>query len=195
MSNVKRIFVLLVLVYVCLLDLRVWLEAGMTTHMGVLIPSLIICISLVLLRIWPRVAEWGRRYRYSLIWFVLFSMMLWMLPRLLDASLYEPMVSVLKWLTLPLVGMALVLCWRHLPWLLRAVLHLEAIATLLRLGWLYMAAPQEYCISYGIDDQNRLGYLLLIYAVVYGGILGLRVMFVDNNNLSRYRIGIFANCD
>jgi hypothetical protein len=153
----------------------------------VLIPSLIIwggCGALLLLRTRPWVSEWGLRYRYSLLWFTLFGIMLWMLPRLLDASLYVPTLSVMKWLTLPLAGIALVLCWRHLPWLLRAFLHLEAIATLLRLGWLYMAAPQEYCVSYGIDDQNRLGYLFLVYATVYGGMLGLRVMFVDNKNQS-----------
>ncbi len=183
LSSVKRAQMLLVLVYGSLLEFRAWLESGMTTHMGVLIPSLIIwggCGSLLLLRARPWVAEWGRRYRYGLLWFTLFGIMLWMLPRLLDASLYAPALSVLKWLTLPLTGMALVLSWRHLPWLLRAFLHLEAIATLLRLGWLYMAAPQEYCISYGIDDQQHLGYLLLVYAAVYGGVLGLRVMFVAN---------------
>lgn len=184
---VKHYYVLLALVYICLLVLRHWLESAMLRHMGILIPALLIwggCGSLLLLRARPSMMEWGRRYRYSLLWFALFGIIFWMLPRLLDASLYIPTLSVLKWLTLPLVGMALVLCWRHLPWLLRAFLHLEAIATLLRLGWLYMAAPQEYCVSYGINDQQRLGYLLLLYAAAYGSMIGLRVLFVDNKNLN-----------
>lgn len=152
----------------------------MTMHMGLLIPLLIVwggSVALRLRRQQPGLAAWGRRYRASLLLFGIFTILLWMLPRLLDASLYARDMAVLKWLTLPLAGAALVLCWRHLPWLLRAVLHLEVIATLLRLGWLYLVAPQEYCVSYGIDDQQHLGYLLIAYAAVYGGMLGLRVMF------------------
>jgi len=184
-GGIKRVSVLLAMVYACLLLARAWLESSMTMHMGVLIPALLIwggCGSLSLLRARPWVTEWARYYRYSLLCFALFGMLLWMLPRLLDASLYEPLPSVLKWISLPLAGMALVLCWTHLPWLLRAVLQLEAIASLLRLGWLYMAAAQEYCVSYGIDDQQHLGYLLIVYAMAYGGVIGLRLMFGTRNN-------------
>ena len=152
----------------------------MAKHMGLLIPLLIIWgggVALRLRRHQPGLVEWGRRYRVSLLLFGIFTLLLWMLPRLLDASLYVRDMAVLKWLTLPLAGAALVLSWRHLPWLLRAVLHLEVIATLLRLGWLYLVAPQEYCVSYGIDDQQHLGYLLIAYAAVYGGMLGLRSLF------------------
>jgi len=183
-GGIKRASVLLAVVYVCLLLARVRLESSMTMHMAVLIPALFIwggCCSLFLLRDRPGVMEWARRYRYSLLCFALFGMLLWMLPRLLDASLYEPVPSVLKWITLPLAGMALVSCWTHLPWLLRAVLHLEAIASLLRLGWLYTAAPQEYCVSYGIGDQQNLGYLLIVYAMAYSGVIGMRVMFGRQN--------------
>lgn len=185
MSGFKSVPLRFGLAYGGLLLSRTWWESGMTTHMGMLIPLLIILggrVALPLLRSRPWVAEWGRCYRFSLLLFALFTILLWMLPRLLDASLYQREMAVLKWLTLPVAGMALVLCWRYLPWLLRAVLHLEAIATLLRLGWLYTAAPQEYCVSYGIDDQQRLGDMLIVYALVYGAVLGLRVMFVGDRH-------------
>jgi hypothetical protein len=60
--------------------------------------------------------------------------------------------------------------------ILRAVLHLEAIATLLRLGWLYLLAPQRYCVSYGLDEQQLLAYVLLGYGTAYAAWLGARVM-------------------
>lgn len=159
---------------------RDWWEAGMMRHMGMLLPLLAVLGGLPAAqqaRQHPGLRAWGRRYRSSLILFALFTLGLWMLPRLLDASLYDGWLELGKWLSLPLAGAALVLGWRHLPGLLRAVLHLEAIATLLRLGWLYLAAPQRYCVNYGLDDQQGLGYLLIGYALIYGGVLGFRVMF------------------
>ena len=171
---------LLGLAYLGMLLSHAWWESGMAMHMGVLLPLLSVWGGAMVLHLRRRRAwltQWGRRYRVSLLLFAIFTLSLWMLPRLLDASLYALDMAALKWLTLPLAGAALVLCWRALPWLLRAVLQLEAIATLLRLGWLYLVAPQTYCVSYGIDDQQRLAYLLIVYAAVYGGVLGLRVMF------------------
>jgi len=186
LSKMSRASLLLVLVYPGLLSSHAWWESGMTRHMGLLIPILILWgmgVSLLLLRARPSLVDWGRRYRISLLLFALFTIMLWMLPRLLDASLYQLDMASLKWLTLPLAGMALGFCWRHLPWLLRAVLQLEAIATLFRLGWLYMAAAQEYCVSYGIDDQQNLGHLLIAYATVYGSVLGLRLIFGQQHSV------------
>jgi len=159
---------------------RGWWEGGMMRHMGMQLPLLVLLggvFAAQQVRRRPVLSVWGRRYRSSLLLFALFTLGLWMVPRLLDASLYDAGVELVKWLSLPLAGAALALGWKHLPWLLRAVLHLEAIATLLRLGWLYLAAPQRYCVNYVLDDQQRLGYLLIGYALAYGGLLGLRVMF------------------
>ena len=155
------------------------LEASMATHMAVQIPLLVfggaLC-ALLLQTHAPRLKRFGQQYRISLILFVLFTLGLWMLPRLLDASLHQTNFAFLKWLSLPLAGMALILCWRHLPFVLRGILHLEALATLLRLGWLYLIAPQRYCVSYGIDNQQQLGHVLLAYATIYGVFLTARVM-------------------
>lgn len=187
MIEAKHAALLLGIAYLGMGVSHAWWESSMSTHMGALIPLLIAwggAVALLLRRQQPQLAAWARRYRASLFLFAFFTLSLWMLPRLLDASLYALDMALLKWLTLPLAGAALVLCWRHLPWLLRAVLHLEAIATLLRLGWLYLVAPQEYCVSYGLDDQQHLGYVLIAYAAVYGGVLGMRVMFGRHPGMS-----------
>lgn len=187
MLEAKHAALLLSVAYIGMAASHVWWESSMSMHMGVLIPLLIVwggVATLLLRRQQPWLMAWGRRYRVSLFLFAFITLSLWMLPRLLDASLYALDMALLKWLTLPLAGAALVMSWQHLPWLLRAVLHLEAIATLLRLGWLYLVAPQEYCVSYGLDDQQHLGYVLIVYAVVYGGTLAQRVMFGQHRRMA-----------
>lgn len=155
-----------------LLLTRPWLEAGMAGHMGVQIPLLVLLGMLLVRHGRSRVAadleRTARRYRAALLLFSLITLMLWMLPRMLDAALHQPAFELAKWLSLPLAGATLSLSWAHLPVILRGVLHLELIATLLRLGWLYLQAPERYCVSYGIGDQQDLGYLLLIYAAGHG---------------------------
>ncbi|MFP3874610.1 MAG: hypothetical protein ACLFV1_09165 [Thiohalophilus sp.] len=168
-----------------LLFTRPWLEVSMLWHMGVQIPLLAL---LGALAVWPRRDrdESGgilRRYRVALLLLGLFTVGLWMLPRLLDAALHQPLIELAKWISLPLGGAALRLSWPQLPIILRGVLHLELIATLLRLGWLYLQAPERYCVSYGIGDQQSLGVLLLIYGAVYGALLGLRLLFLPSPGL------------
>ena len=151
-----------------LLVSRPWLEASMAWHMGVQLPLLVLAGALAA-RAWQARCKTDsilRHYRAALLLLALFTFGLWMLPRLLDAALHQPLVELAKWISLPLGGAALVLCWPHLPIILRGVLHLELIATLLRLGWLYLQAPERYCVSYGIGDQQSLGYLLFIYGAV-----------------------------
>jgi hypothetical protein len=176
----KARFILLFVGFAGMVFFRDWMEAGMATHMAVQIPLLAVVGGLfiqLLQQRYPRLAIQGKRYRTSLLLFTLFIFGLWMLPRLLDAALHQTDLAILKWITLPMAGMTLVLCWQHLPFILRGILHLEALATLLRLGWLYLIAPQRYCVSYGMDDQQLLGYVLLFYGAIYSIMLGSKVMF------------------
>ncbi|MGD8925345.1 MAG: hypothetical protein PVG20_00760 [Thioalkalispiraceae bacterium] len=167
-------------VSICLLFSSRWLEASMVLHMAVQIPVLAILGALLVNSLQPRfswLGSLGKKYRTSLLLFALFTFGLWMLPRLLDAALHQTDIAIMKWISLPMAGMALAMCWQHLPFVLRAVLHLEALATLLRLGWLYLIAPQRYCVSYGIDDQQLLGYVLLGYGISYAILITASVMF------------------
>lgn len=184
MMQYKTKLILLTLYVVAMFYFRHWLTASMTLHMAVQIPMFVVLgifLVLILQQRYSRLKYFGQRYRYSLLLFTLFTFGLWMLPRLLDASLHYADIAVMKWLTLPLAGMALVLSWQHLPFVLRGILHLEALATLLRLGWLYLIAPQRYCVSYVLDDQTRLGYVLLGYGIMYGILLAANIMFGRHN--------------
>lgn len=96
----------------------------------------------------------------------------WMLPRQLDAAVADPLVASAKYLSVPLlIGLPLALSWPRMGFIVRGVFLLECIATLFRLGWLYLIAPERLCNLYLLDDQQRLGrYLLLIGAVLFIGI-------------------------
>jgi hypothetical protein len=159
---------------------RSYWESGMVMHIAGQIPLLVVLggvFASLQQRRYPGLITIGQHYRTSLLLFAVFVLGLWMVPRLLDAALHDPLIAFSKWLSLPLAGMALVWCWRHLPAVLRALLHLEALAMLLRLGWLYLLAPQRYCVSYTFDEQEVLGYTLITYGIIYGVLMGMKVMF------------------
>lgn len=91
----------------------------------------------------------------------------WMLPRMLDASVSEPLVGAAKFVSVPLlVGLPFALSWPRMGFIVRGVLLLELIATLFRLGWLYLVAPQRLCSQYLLGDQQRLGQAMLVVAAV-----------------------------
>lgn len=96
-----------------------------------------------------------------------FVMVLWMLPRLLDLARLDPFAATLKFVSVPLAGLAVALSWPKLPAIARAVVHLEVIATLLRFGWGYLAAEERLCLAYLAGDQQLTGTLLLWLGLVY----------------------------
>ena len=89
--------------------------------------------------------------------------MVWMLPLAMDAALDDPRVTLLKYLSLPLLlGAPVALSWRHAGFVVRGVVLLEVIATSVRLGWLYLISPVRLCSNYLLGDQQRLGRMLLV---------------------------------
>lgn len=88
--------------------------------------------------------------------------MVWMLPLAMDAALDDPRVTLAKFLSVPLlIGAPLALSWPRAGFVVRGVVLLELIATMLRLGWLYLISPVRLCSNYLLDDQQRLGKILL----------------------------------
>jgi hypothetical protein len=106
-----------------------------------------------------------------------FVMVLWMLPRLLDLARLDPAVDALKFVTVPLAGLAVALSWPRLPAIARGVVHLEVIATLLRFGWGYLAAEERLCLAYLADDQQLTGVLLIYLGAAYAVAVAWRPLF------------------
>ena len=168
--------------------LRAWLESAMTLHMLEQLP-LLAAIGYVVGRAWMQARPGGTPSRalasvqsfnaggITGLVFASFVMVLWMLPRLLDLARLDPTAAALKFVSVPLAGLAVALSWPRLPAIARAVVHLEVIATLLRFGWGYLAAEERLCLAYLADDQQRTDELLLWLGFAYAVAVAWRPMF------------------
>lgn len=138
------------LVQIPLLTLAGWLLAG---------------VAPVSLR--STVAAWNHRGISGLVLVSLVSLV-WVLPRMMDASLDDPLVTLAKFLSVPLLmGAPLSLSWARMGFVVRGVFLSEVVASCFRMGWLYLISPMRLCSNYLLDDQQRLGeYLLVIGAII-----------------------------
>lgn len=102
----------------------------------------------------------------------------WMLPLALDAALDDPRVTLAKFLSLPLlIGAPVALSWPRAGFVVRGVVLLELTATAFRLGWLYLISPVRLCSNYLLDDQERLGRLLLAVGLAVVLLLAWKLMW------------------
>lgn len=156
------------------------LESTMTTHMLIQIPLLVLCG-------WAlggHVEDWHRKrltalpaFRWALLVAAATTFGVWMIPRLLDLAVESAGVDVLKALSLSLAGgLPLRVAWSHLGPVARGVVHVEALASLWRLGWIYLDTPSRLCTQYGLVDQQRLGGLLLQFGAMYAVWLAWRAL-------------------
>ncbi len=146
--------------------LRRALEASMTAQMLVQIPLLAIAGALLSRwlpeRMASRLESWNLGGVTGLI-VAAFAAACWLLPLSLDAAVAGADVDFVKFLSVPLlIGLPLALSWPRMGFVLRGVLLVEAVATLFRMGWLYLISPVRLCNSYGLSDQQRLGEWLLL---------------------------------
>jgi hypothetical protein len=142
------------------------LEASMTAQMLVQMPLLAVAGALLgkslSRRLATRIEPWNHGGITGLI-VVTFAAACWMLPLSLDAAKTSAATDLAKFLTVPLlIGLPLVVSWPCTGFVLRGVLLFEAMATLFRMGWLYLISPVRLCNSYGLSDQQRLGEWLLM---------------------------------
>ena len=168
--------------------LRAGLESSMALHMLVQLPLLAV-VGYVIGGAWLRSRAEGAAGRLlrtaqtfnaggvTGILAASFVMVLWMLPRLLDLARLDPGVDALKFISVPLAGLAVALSWPRLPVIARAVVHLEVVATLFRFGWGYLAAEERLCLAYLADDQQLTGLLLAYLGAGWAAAVAWRPLF------------------
>ncbi|MFK8068753.1 MAG: hypothetical protein AB8D52_10950 [Gammaproteobacteria bacterium] len=159
-----------------------WLEASMVRHVLIQIPLLILLGYLF-------GSQYLKNNRILLlinekglagILLCIFIGSYWMLPRALDASLANPMLAVAKYFSLPfLVGIPLAISWGKLHSIARAVIKIEFLTMLFRLGWLYLVSPNRLCNFYQLNDQALVGKYFLIIAVVISGYFIWKIFSLD----------------
>ncbi|MGH8820036.1 MAG: hypothetical protein ACREWJ_01930, partial [Rhodoferax sp.] len=135
----------------------------------------------------PRLAGWNQSGISGLLLASLASMV-WMLPLAMDAALDDPRVALAKFLSVPLlIGAPIALSWPRAGFVVRGVVLLELIATVFRLGWLYLISPVRLCSNYLLDDQQRLGRVLLVVGLVIVLVLVWKLMWghIDTGHADR----------
>ncbi len=177
---------------------REWLEATMLRHMLVQLPLIALCgfvlgRALLDLRVdrggGRVVAALQRCNRYGATGLIAasFAMLLWMLPRALDAARLDPGVDALKFASIfVLAGIAVAWSWPQCPALLRAVVHVEVVATLIRFGWAYLAADERLCASYLLEDQRSLGAALVVLGILWAAAAAWRPLFGAPRSLAKH---------
>lgn len=157
-----------------------FLEQSMVTHMLVQIPALTIIgwvFGTTLPENWRHKLSPWNRWGITGMAFVIVIMTYWMLPRALDVAVSEWYGELAKFITIPLMGIALGISWPQLNPIAQGVLKLEFWATFMRLGWLYLDLPDRLCANYLLSDQRVLGQLLLLIGSAWAIAWMLRVMF------------------
>ncbi len=146
-----------------------WLEASMIRHVLIQIPCLILLGYF-----------YGRQYLKNNSFLLLinekglagillciFIGAYWMLPRALDTSLTTPLMASFKYFSLPvLVGIPLAISWEKIHPIAQALVKIELLTMLYRLGWLYLVSPNRLCNFYQLNEQVLLGKSFLIIALL-----------------------------
>ena len=148
------------------------LEATMTAQMLVQLPLLAAAGWLLSGAVPPRVLaiveRWSHRGFTGLV-LVTVTAAFWMLPRSLDAATSHTLISAAKYLSVPLlIGLPFGVSWPRMGFVVRGIFLVEFVASLFRLGWLYLISPIRLCNNYALSDQQRLGGSML---AIGGGLL------------------------
>ena len=143
------------------------LQASMALQMLVQIPLLIAAGYLLRAAVPQRLASVIAAWNLNGISGMLlasFATAFWMLPRTLDAAASDPLFTLVKFVTVPLlIGLPMGLSWPRMNFVVRGVFLMELIAMFFRVGWLYLISPVRLCNNYLLDDQQRTGqYMLMI---------------------------------
>jgi hypothetical protein len=157
-----------------------WLKSTMLLHMLMQLTAFVligITLAKVLVKTYPQTIIVAQKSRFALLLTGILTMMTWMIPRLLDLAIEQTLVDLIKAISLTLfVGVPLYLAWLSLGPVVRGLLHVEALATLLRLGWVYVDSPNRLCSQYGLNDQSRVGNCLLLLGCIYAAWLALKIL-------------------
>ncbi len=165
---------------VVLPPMRGWFESTMSAHMLLHIPALVLIgwgAGARLDKCCPRMTAALRPFRWALLFGAISTLGIWMIPRLLDLAAESFFVDLVKAVTLTLTGgLSLNLGWRNTGPVARGLIHIEAMASLIRLGWIYAESPARLCTRYGLNDQYWLGNALLVAGGLYAATMAWRAL-------------------
>jgi len=159
------------LVLLSLPPARAALESSMSAQMLLQFPLLALCGFLLagaLPRDWRgRIDAWNA-HGISGLFATAVIMALLMIPRLLDLAIADARIDLAKSLALVLCGAALRVSWRRAGFLVQGFFLGNVLPMMAAVGQLYQDSPLRLCNAYLLDDQVRLGQMLVGLAVAIG---------------------------
>lgn len=163
---------LAILLFLCLPDVRGWLESRMSLHMAMELPLLLIAGWLIASAATTPATRFEPFDDGGLFAATLASCVLafWMLPAALDLAVLEPGTALMKYGTWALAGYMLRQAQPRLTPVVAAFFLGNAGWMTATAGLLYLDAEQQLCVNYLVDDQQTTGYALLAWGVALGGL-------------------------
>lgn len=173
------------LILLAIPPIRSMLESVMIVHMLVQLPLLIIAglwIGRYIVRRFHSIFQNWNKNGIPGILIVVFITTYWMIPRALDEALTLPSIEVLKFITLPIVGVFLVDSWKKIKTLGRTFVFLNYLSMFGLMGWLYIDSPIQICNNYLLVEQKILGYGFLFITIIM--VLGIiQYVFTDHSEV------------
>ncbi len=146
-----------------LTPLRSELESGMSLHMLVQFPALMLAGALFATALSRslrrRLGEWNAMGIAGLVTFA-FVLAVLMIPRVLDLALVDLRVEGLKVMALMLAGAVLMPSWRAAGLVVQGFFLGNVLPMTFVVGTLYLDSPLRLCNAYRLDDQQQLGSVL-----------------------------------
>lgn len=140
------------------------LEASMSTHMLLQYPLLMLAgywLATALPAHWlARLQRWNA-HGISGLFATALMLAILMIPRVLDLALIDARMELSKALALVFCGAALQLSWRPAGLLVQGFFLGNVLPMMAVVGNLYASSPVRVCNAYLLDDQARLGQLLI----------------------------------
>ncbi len=156
--------------------LRTWLERDMVLHMLVQLPLIVVggmlCADATLRRVF-KCADWNRLGLTGFIWatmvVVIWATMvvvIWMLPKSIDDAIAQPIVEVMKFLSLGIAGFLLRDALARAPLPLEGFFLGNSVWMMATVGLLYQSSERRLCNAYGLDSQVATGRGLVIFSLM-----------------------------
>jgi hypothetical protein len=194
MKNRKLCWAGLVLYLILVFPLVLtFLESSMIGQMAVLIPGLFICGVLWGAAISAKVSRLLGGFNSNGIpgsLLAVFTLLFWILPRSIDASLNSIPVEIVKLVTIPLLaGVPMGISWGRLYSAAKGLIIGNLISMLFVMSWIYLEAPVRVCNNYLVSQQENLGRMLFTIGILLSlyyvkrGLFGSSVnkIMVDEN--------------
>ncbi len=144
--------------------LRHTLEAGMSLHMLVQYPALLLAGALLAAAVpaglRQRLSAWNAMGISGLVACALIAAVL-MIPRVLDLVLIDWRAEFAKVVARLLAGAVLQPSWRAAGLVVQGFFLGNVLPMTLVVGTLYQDAPLRLCNAYRLDDQQQLGFALV----------------------------------